>query len=61
LHQHGRMLVALAIALILGWVILKLAVGVTSFAVHVLLAAAVIFVVLHFMRGATGRGTGDVV
>jgi hypothetical protein len=55
------MLVALAIALILGWVILKLAVGVTSFAVHVLLAAAVIFVVLHFMRGATGRGTGDVV
>jgi hypothetical protein len=55
------MLVALAIALVIGWLILKLAVGATSLAVHVLLAAAVIFVVLHFMRGATGRRSGDVV
>jgi|RhiMetdeSRZDD1v2_1073273.scaffolds.fasta_scaffold350145_3 hypothetical protein len=50
------MLVALAIALVVGWVILKLAVGVTSLAIHVLLAAAVVFLVLHFLKGATGRG-----
>ena len=49
------MLVALAIALVLGWIVLKLAVGVTSFAIHVLLAAAVIFVVLHFMQRANNR------
>jgi len=55
------MLVALAIALVIGWVILKLAVGVTSAAIHLLLAGAVLAAVAYFLRGGFRRGaTSDV-
>jgi hypothetical protein len=54
------MLIALGILLLVGWVALKLIVGVTSVAVHLLLAAAVIAVVAHFLRGGfSRRGTAS--
>jgi hypothetical protein len=51
------MLVGIALFLLIGWLVLKLAVGVTSFAVHALLALAVLAVILHFVRGARSTST----
>lgn len=52
------MLVLLGILLFVGWLMLKVVVGVTSFAVHALLAVAVIAVVMHFVRGPRSAPTG---
>ena len=49
------MWIALGILLVVGWFLLELVVGVASFAVHFLLAAAVVAVVLHFVRGRLGH------
>jgi uncharacterized membrane protein YGL010W len=51
------MLVLLAIAFLVGWVLVKIAFGVASFAVHALLALAAVALVAHFVRGHFGRGT----
>ncbi len=48
------MWIALGILFVVGWLLLKLVVGVASFAVHALLAAAVIAIVVHFVRGHAG-------
>lgn len=49
------MLIGLGILLVVGWILLKVFAGVVSFAVHALLVAAVAAVVVHFVRGRTGR------
>lgn len=49
------MWIALGILFVVGWLLLKLVVGVASFAVHFLLAAAVAAVVVHFVRGHFGH------
>ncbi|MEJ7600182.1 MAG: PQQ-binding-like beta-propeller repeat protein, partial [Kofleriaceae bacterium] len=54
--QGPNMFIVLGILLVVGWVMLKLFVGVTSFAIHLLLAAAVIALIVHFVRGRSGRG-----
>jgi hypothetical protein len=46
------MWIGLFIALLVLWVILKLAAGVTSLAIHVLLVFAVISLILHFVFGS---------
>jgi hypothetical protein len=51
------MWIALAVILFVGWLMLKLVWGVASLAVHVLLAAAVIALAVHFVRGHFGRRT----
>lgn len=48
-------MIVLAILLALGWIALKVFVGVTSFAVHALLIVAVIAVIAHFVKGSRGR------
>ena len=45
------MLVALAVILLLGWAFGFFAFHVTTFAIHILLLAAVVALVLHFVRG----------
>lgn len=45
----------MGILFVVGWLLLKLVVGVASFAVHFLLAAAVAAVVVHFVRGHFGH------
>ena len=45
------MWIVLGILVFLGWLALKLVVGVTSFAVHALLVVAVAAVVAHFVLG----------
>ena len=49
------MWIALGILFVVGWLLLKLVVGVASFAVHALLAAAAVAVIVHFVRGHTGH------
>jgi hypothetical protein len=49
------MLIFVAIAFVLGWIALKVAWGVASFAVHALLALALLAVIAHFVRGRFGR------
>ncbi len=53
-----RMWIVLGILLFLGWIMLKLVVGVTSFAVHALIVVALIALVAHFMLGRRGRAVG---
>ena len=48
------MLLILAIALLVTWVALKVAWGVASFGIHVLLGLAVLAVIAHFVRGHFG-------
>ena len=45
------MWIILGILLFLGWLMLKLVVGVTSFAVHLLIPIAIIALVVHFLSG----------
>lgn len=60
MQAHEGMLIALGILLLVGWVALKLIVGVTSLAVHLLLVVAVIAVAAHFLRGGfSRRGTAS--
>jgi len=49
------MLIVLGILLFLGWIVLKLVIGVTSFAIHALLAVAVVAVIAHFVTGRSRR------
>ena len=49
------MWIALAILLLVGWVLLKLAWHVATFGVHFLLVLAAIAVVVHFVRHGFGR------
>lgn len=49
------MLIALGIALLIGWILLKVVWHVASFGVHLLLIAAVIAVIFHFVRGFAGK------
>lgn len=49
------MLIALAILLIVAWVLGFTVYHVASFALHILLLAAVVSLVLHFVRGRGGR------
>ena len=51
------MLIALGILLLVAWVALKVVWHVATFGVHLLLAAAVVMVILHFVRGR-GRPAG---
>jgi hypothetical protein len=46
-------LIGLAIVLAVLWVVFKFAVMVTSGLIHILLAAAIIFLVLGLIRGAS--------
>lgn len=48
------MLIALGIILLVAWIALKVVWNVAAFGVHLLLIAAAIFVVLHFVRGHFG-------
>lgn len=48
------MLIFVAVALLVGWVLLKVAWNVASFGVHVLLGLAVLAVIAHFLRGKFG-------
>lgn len=48
------MWIVLGILLFVGWLMLKLVVGITSFAVHALLAVAVVAIVAHFLKGRSG-------
>jgi hypothetical protein len=45
------MLIALAVILVLAWILGFTVYHVASFALHILLLAAVVSVVLHFIRG----------
>lgn len=45
------MFAILAVVLVVLWLLAFLAFHITSAAIHVLLAIAVVMVVLHFMRG----------
>lgn len=49
------MWIVLGALLVVGWLLLKLVVGIASFAVHFLLAAAIGAIVAHFVRGHFGH------
>ncbi len=49
------MWIVIGAILVIGWLMLKLVWGVASLAVHVLLAAAAVALVVHFVRGRFGR------
>jgi hypothetical protein len=44
------MLLVLGILFVVGWLLLKLVWNVAAFGVHFLLAAAVIAIIIHFVR-----------
>ncbi len=50
------MWILLGILLVAGWLTLKLVWHVAAFGVHLLLVAAVIAIVVHFLRGRFGGG-----
>lgn len=49
------MLIALAVILAIAWILGFTVWNVASFAIHILLLAAVVSLVLHFVRGGRGR------
>jgi hypothetical protein len=51
------MLIALGIFLVAAWLLLKVVWNVAAFGVHFLLAAGVLAIVVHFVRGHFGRDT----
>jgi hypothetical protein len=52
------MWIVLGILFVVGWLLLKLVWNVATFGVHLLLAGAVIFVIVHFVRARFGgRGS----
>lgn len=52
------MLIVLGILFLVGWLMLKLVWNVAAFGVHILLFAAVVAVVVHFVRAARGKTGG---
>lgn len=48
------MFIVLGILFVIGWLMLKVVWGVASLAVHLLLAAAVIAIIIHFVRARSG-------
>ena len=50
LHDSRLMWILIAIGLVIGWLALKLVWGVASLAVHFLLGAAVVALVVHFAQ-----------
>lgn len=50
------MLIALGVLLIVGWFLLKVVWHVAAFGVHLLLVAAAVAMIAHFVRGRFGRG-----
>lgn len=55
MHGSVRMWILLGIVLVVGWLMLKLVWNVAAFGVHLLLIAAVIALVVHFVRGRAGK------
>ncbi len=51
----GPMWILLGILLVVGWLLLKLVWNVAAFGLHLLLVAAAIAIVVHFVRGRFGR------
>ena len=49
------MWIPIAIAFLIGWLLLKLVWGIASLTVHLLLAAAVIALVVHFVQKRFGH------
>jgi hypothetical protein len=47
--------ILVGIALVVGWVLLKVVWGIASFAVHALLVAAAVAVIVHVARAIRGR------
>ena len=45
------MWIVLGILFVVGWLLLKLVWNVAAFGVHLLLAGAVVFLIVHFLRG----------
>lgn len=54
--MRAGMWIIVALALFAGWIALKVAWHVGSFAVHVLLGLAVLAMIMHFVRGRFGGG-----
>jgi uncharacterized membrane protein len=50
LKKRPRMWLAIAIILLIGWLIGFIAFHVTVFAIHILLILFVIFLIIHFVR-----------
>jgi len=50
------MWILLGILFLVGWLLLKLVWNVATFGLHILLVAAVIAVIVHFVRGRMGKG-----
>ncbi len=57
MQRDRGMWILVAIAMFVGWLLLKLVWGVASFAVHLLLIAAVIAIVVHFVTRGLGGGS----
>jgi len=55
LHVPGHMWILLGVLLVVGWLLLKLVWNVAAFGLHLLLVAAAIAIVVHFVRGRFGR------
>jgi hypothetical protein len=49
-EREKKMLAAIAVVLVLIWLVSFLALHVSSFLIHILLLAAVVSIVLHFLR-----------
>lgn len=58
MHSTTVMWIVLGVVFVVGWLMLKVFWGVASFAVHFLLAAAVLAVVVHLVRGHFSRRQG---
>lgn len=52
--MNAHMLLIVAVAFFVGWLLLKIAWNVASFGVHVLLGLAVLAVIAHVLRGKFG-------
>lgn len=50
LHRSRHMLIVLGVLFLVAWLLLKLVWNVAAFGVHLLLAAAVIAIIVHFVR-----------
>lgn len=46
------MWISFFIGLLILWLVLKFAVGVASFGIHVLLGLAIVALIIHFVRGS---------
>lgn len=56
LATNDEMLIVIGILLFIGWLMAKFMWNVASMGVHVLLVAAVIAMIFHFVRGRTSGG-----